>query len=118
MPFGELIAPWLRAFVFTQIVEAPVYRRVLDVSWGRALAPSAITHPFVWFAFPPLARALGFGWLGMAIMAELFAWLVEALFLAKTRPRVAPGKALLVSLVANATSVALGLTCRKLFGVP
>lgn len=112
-----IVGLWLRAFVFTQIIEAPIYRRMLGVSWGRALAPSARAHPAVWFLFP-LLRRLGIDYVPMVILAELFAWLAEALFLARTQPRVPVRKALLVSLVANATSVLLGLACRELFGAP
>lgn len=117
MPIVVIVGLWLRAFVFTQIIEAPIYRRMLGVSWGRALAPTAITHPIVWFVFPLLRRA-GIDYVSMVILAELFAWLVEAAFLAKTQPRVAMKRALVVSLVANGTSVLLGLACRALFGVP
>lgn len=69
------LAVWLRAFAFTQIVEAPVYRRALGVSWIAALGASAITHPFVWFVFP----RLGSSWLVRTATSEIFAWLVEAL---------------------------------------
>lgn len=118
MPLGVVLWLWARAFVFTQIVEAPIYRRMLGTSWGRSLAPTALTHPFVWFAFPPLGRALGLGYWGMVVLAELFAWLVEAAFLAKTKPRVTTKKALVVSLITNGASVGLGLVCRELFGAP
>jgi hypothetical protein len=46
---------WLRAFLFTQLVEMPVYLVLLPVSRARAFAASAVTHPFVWFVFPLLA---------------------------------------------------------------
>jgi hypothetical protein len=112
-----IVGFWLRAFVFTQIIEAPIYRRMLGVTWGRALAPTALTHPIVWFVFP-LVRRLGIDYLTMVVLAELFAWLAEALFLVKTRPKIAPKQALVASLVANAASVLLGLACRELFGAP
>lgn len=118
MPLGVVLWLWARAFVFTQVVEAPIYRRMLGTSWGRSLAPTALTHPFVWFAFPPLGRALGLSYWGMVGLAELFAWLAEAAFLATTKPKVPMKKALLVSLIANGASVALGLVCRELFGAP
>jgi hypothetical protein len=96
------VVAWLKAFAFTEIVEAPIYRAALRVTWWKALLASAITHPFVWFFFP---------WL------ELFAWLVEALFFRRAA-RVAWKRALLWSFVANAASVVLGLTSRALFGTP
>lgn len=113
-----VLGPWVRAFVFTQIIEAPIYRRTLNASWTRALLPSTLTHPFVWFAFPALGHALGLGYVSMVVLAELFAWLVEALFFVATRPRVKLGRALLVSLLANGVSLSLGLACRALFGAP
>lgn len=118
MPLHVILGAWARAFVFTQVIEAPIYRRMLGASWGRALAPSALTHPFVWFAFPPLGRALGLGYIQMVLLAELFAWLAEAIFFVRTPPRVPARKALVASLVANGTSVVLGLICRELFGAP
>jgi hypothetical protein len=108
---------WARAFAFTQIVEAPLYRRMLRVGWGKALAASTITHPFVWFVFPPLAERFGIAYLPYAVVSELFAWLVEAFFFARYAG-VKPGRALLASLVANGASVALGLASRALFGLP
>lgn len=117
MPLAVIIGLWLRAFVFTQIIEAPIYRRMLGVSWGRALAPTAITHPIVWFVFP-LLRRVGFDYVTMIVFAELFAWFVEGVFLANTKPLVSRKKAFLASLVANGTSVLLGFACRALFGVP
>lgn len=104
------LAAWVRAFVLTQLVEAPIYRKIGEVRWWAALAPSAITHPFVWFVFPHL-RAHGVSYLGMAAAAETFAWLSEAAFLAlvcKIRPR----RALALSLLANAASVVVGLLFR------
>lgn len=108
---------WLRAFAFTQIVEVPIYRRMLGVSYGRAFTASAITHPVVWFVFPSVGSALGVGYLGYAILAELFAWLVEAFYFARVA-RIPLRRSLLVSLCANAASVALALIGRSLFGAP
>ncbi|HRG94652.1 MAG TPA: hypothetical protein PLR99_00295 [Polyangiaceae bacterium] len=108
------IAAWARAFVLTQAVEAPIYRRVGRVPVWAALAPSAITHPFVWFAFPRLQEH-GVSYLQMAAVSEAFAWAVEAAFLALT-VRVPWRRACLLSLLANAASVVVGLTLRE-FGL-
>lgn len=108
------IAAWARAFVLTQVVEAPIYRRVAPVPVWAALAPSAITHPFVWFVFPRLQEH-GASYLQMALAAEAFAWVVEAVFLALAA-RVPWRRAFLVSLLANASSVAVGLFLRQ-FGL-
>jgi hypothetical protein len=111
-----VLIAWLRAFVFTQIVEAPIYRRALGVSWPDAIAPSTLTHPLVWFVFPLATRILGLPWLVSMAAAELFAWLAEAFYL---RARGVPlKKALLVSFVANAASLSLGLVSRAVFGAP
>ena len=99
---------WLLAFLFTQAVEAPLYRRV--TSWRVALLASTFTHPFVWFAFPRLP--LPYWW--MVGVAETFAVLVEAAWLRFNGVR----HALVLSFLVNAASVALGLLSRHLFGVP
>jgi len=106
------IADWARAFVLTQAVEAPIYRRVGRVPVWAAVAPSAITHPFVWFAFPRLQEH-GVSYLHMALISEAFAWAVEALFLARA-VRIPWRRACLLSLLANAASVAVGLILREL----
>jgi hypothetical protein len=36
---------WLQAFVFTQIVEVPIYMRSMRCSVWAAFGASAITHP-------------------------------------------------------------------------
>ncbi len=113
---------WARAFVFTQIVEAPIYRRLLGVRWAAALGASALTHPNVWFVFPWLGRRLDVGYVPMVVAAEVFAWLAEAAFLTQAS-RAAPAArgwrvVLAGAFAANAASVALGLGSRRLFGVP
>lgn len=114
----DYVLAWARAFAFTQVVEAPLYRRVLRVAWWRALAASALTHPFVWFAFPLLSTMLGLGWTLAMVLAEVFAWFVEAAFFAVTKPPVPWRHAVLASLGANGASLVLGLTFRAIFGVP
>lgn len=95
----------------------PIYLRALcpprSQAQGLAIAfgASLLTHPFVWFVFP---RLIPHSYWGMAIAAELFAWLVEAAWLRAFGVK----RALLWALVANATSVALGLLSRALFGLP
>lgn len=108
---------WAQAFAFTELVEAPIYRRLLGVSVARALAASAITHPFVWFVFPPLADHFGIGYVACSLVSELFAWLVEATFFVRVAG-VKPGRAMVVSLVANGASVGLGFLSRALFDWP
>jgi hypothetical protein len=104
---------WLAAFIFTEIVEVPIYATALGCSFLAAAGASAITHPIVWFGFfTPHWHA---AYLVKLVAAETFAWLVEAAyfrFIFKKR------NALLWSLLANASSLGLGLISRHLFGSP
>lgn len=116
---ASYVVAWLAAFAFTQIVEAPLYRRLLGVSWLAAFGASAITHPFVWFVFPRIHVS----WLWRTLGSEIFAWVVEAAwFVLLSRrgaaARLGLGRALLVSLLANGASECLGLTSRAWFGWP
>ena len=109
-----LLLPWLRAFALTQLVEGPIYARTAKISWWKALVPSAVTHPFVWFVFP-LLQEHGVSYLGMAAAAEAFAVLVEAALVACAFG--VPGRrAFWISVLANASSVAVGLVLRE-FGL-
>lgn len=109
---------WLGAFVFTQVVEVPIYaaaqtgrlRRRLPI----AFAASLITHPFVWFGFPHLGRLLGSSYPVTVLVAELFAITVEAVFLGRMGLR----RAWLWAIAANVTSAGLGLMSRHWFGWP
>jgi len=112
------LAMWARAFAVTQLVEAPLYRATLRASWGRALAPSALTHPLVWFVFPRAGEALGLPYGTWVTLAEVFAVVAEAAFFAATSPRAAWSRALGASLLANAASVAVALVGRATIGLP
>ncbi len=120
------IKAWLGAFFFTQIVEVPIWAYALReqrrLGPGRAPWPlwicvalgfgaSAITHPFVWFAFPRYAP--GSYWV-MVVQAEAFAVLVEAAYTRAFGLRWSLGW----SLVANGASAGLGLLSRSIFGWP
>lgn len=114
---------WLGAFLFTQVVECPIYARALrDVErrrWLRLLVAwgaSTITHPIVWFLIPELWLQSGRagGYWGMVVVAEAFAIAVEALYLWGFGVR----RAMAWALGANLASVCLGLLSRHLFGWP
>jgi hypothetical protein len=107
-----LMLPWAKAFLVTEIVEAPIYRIAIPARWRYALGASAVTHPFVWFAFPEL----DLDWTVIAILSETFAVVVEAIFFWKL-VRVRLARALLVSILANGSSVAVGLFLRSRFGI-
>ena len=104
---------WVQAFLFTQLVEVPIYARALSCPLLVAFGASALTHPVVWFGF------FGVPWdapyMVKLISSEIFAWLAEAAYF---RFGFRRARALLWSLVANGTSLGLGLLCRHYFGVP
>jgi hypothetical protein len=103
---------WLIAFLFTQMVEVPIYSVGLRVGVLPAFGASAITHPLLWFAlFPHLP--LPYFWL--VVTGEAFAFLVEAAYFAFVFRR---RRALLWSAVANGASFGTGMLSRWLFGVP
>lgn len=113
------ILRWLAAFVLTQCVEMGIYvqahatPRPLRERVAIAFACSAITHPLVWFVILDAASALGVrGYWGQVAVAETFAVVVEAAFLACFGVR----RALLWALAANATSVVVGLFCYTRLG--
>jgi hypothetical protein len=118
---------WLVAFVFTELVEAPIYRRMLACSFGLGLAPSALTHPILWFVLFP---RLHLPYAQKVLISELFVVLVESLcayaWLRSDRKAALPaafgghraGYALWAACAANAASLGLGLLSRQLFGMP
>jgi hypothetical protein len=104
---------WLRAFLFTQLIEVPIYVRGLRCSWLAAFGASALTHPLVWFVFfSPRWEA---GYTTKLVVAELFAWVAETAYF---RLGWKKSRAWLWSLCANAASLGLGLLSRRLFGGP
>jgi hypothetical protein len=104
--------PWLVAFVFTQLVEVPIYTVALRARPLAAFGASAVTHPIVWFVIFPFVPL---PYLGLVVLAESFAVVAEAIYF-----RVLLGRrgVWLWSLVANAASFGTGLLSRWLFGVP
>jgi hypothetical protein len=126
---------WLGAFVLTQLVEAPLYAWCLR-RWSTlrtservvlALLPSALTHPLLWLAFPPLREHLSY--VAAVGVAEALVVGVEALAIAPFLDAAPAGRragrragrvalAFAVAAVANALSVAVGLASRALFDWP
>ncbi len=109
---------WLSAFAFTQLIEVPIYTYALQelkISNVKRIAvafgASAITHPFVWFAFPALIPE---SYVVMIIVCETFAVLVEAVYMRAFGLRLYFSW----SLVANALSFGLAILLRKLIGWP
>ena len=108
---------WLLAFALTQLIEAPIYTWALrraERPWLSAiliaLGASAITHPFVWFAFPALIDHDVI----RLVVSELFAYGVEFGWLALFRvPR-----AWLWAAAANGASFGFGLVLSLVLGWP
>lgn len=113
---GPHLQAWFQSFVFTQVVEVPIYMSALPGGRWRAaiigLGATTLTHPVVWFVFPVILRG---NWVRMTIWSELFAFGAEAAYICLW---LSPWRALTASLVANGSSLGLGLLSRYLFGVP
>lgn len=108
---------WLRAFALTlaieSIVAVPLLAKVESRRW-RLVAFVAFanlaTHPIVWFVFPelPISTAASLA------LAEAFAVAVEAALYRLAFEKIDARRALLVSLLANLASFALGWILRAL----
>lgn len=115
MNMAYLLA-WLYAFACTQAVEMPLYRWGVPIGWLRAGSLSLVTHPLVWFVIPPICYHAGLGYISMLVVAELFAWLAEALMLSMFG--IGWRRALATALLVNGASFSLGLAGQLLFGFP
>lgn len=112
MPFALAVVRWLFAFLFTQAIEVPIYRKTLRCGYDVAFGASAITHPIVWFLIPGIGQnLLRLSRPEMNIFAELFTWLVETAYFAilLRRHRVAGW-----TLLANSASYTSGLIAYRL----
>ncbi len=118
-----MVMAWLGAFIFTQVVECPLYvlaQRDSSRRWGAklvlAFCASAITHPIVWFVIPPLWMSAGQvgGYWTMVAIAEVFAVVAEGAYFWAVGLR----RAWLWALVANVASAGLGLLSRSALGWP
>jgi len=108
-----VIRAWLTAFIFTELVEVPIYSVGLRCNPLVAFGASAVTHPIVWFAiFNPRFEA---GYNTKVVAAELFAWAAETLYFSVIFKK---RRAWFWAFVANASSLGAGFLCRALFGVP
>ena len=110
------VAAWARAYLLTQLIEAPIYRYGYRAALGAALTASTVTHPLVWFVFfGPFEPFTRLSYYPRMAIAELFAWLVEAglLFFWTGRRH-----ALAWALLANASSVLIGSAMRATLGFP
>lgn len=125
------VRAWFDAFWFTQAVEVPIYvaalralrRREgaapgpldrLPVQIALAFGASLMTHPIVWFVIPKIPHR---NYTEFVIRAEAFAWVAEGIYL-WALGGVRYGRALLLSLLANAASAGLGEILRYFVGWP
>ena len=111
------IADWLRAFAVTLLVEIPIATpllRIAERSVARRIALVVVanlaTHPLVWFLFPGLAS----GRVTRLALSEAWALLAELAIYRLVWPALRTRRAALVSLVANAASVAAGFALARL----
>jgi hypothetical protein len=115
------VGDWLRAFGLTLAVEAivagPMLRRG-DASPGRCVAAvffaNLTTHPLVWFLVPGIAVSYA-ARLGIS---EAGAVALEAGVYLLIWPGLGSRRALLVSLLANGASLAVGLVLRAAHLLP
>lgn len=107
---------WALALALTQLVEMPIYRGVARVRWWQACSLSLVTHPVVWYVFPPLGELAGLSFTHMLWLAEAFAYLVEAALLRAYGVRW--WRALAASIVANTASIIVGQLVRARWGIP
>ena len=103
---------WLAAFLFTQMVEVPIYWAGLRVGVLPAFGASAITHPLLWFAFFP---HVPLPYLWKIVLGEALVFLIEAAYFALLFRR---RRAFVWSAVANGASLGIGMLSRWLFGFP
>jgi hypothetical protein len=115
------VGDWVRAFGLTvtaeMVVAVPLLRRAESSVARRAavvLLVNLATHPLVWFLFPGLAL----GYATKLAMSEVFAVGVEAGAYGLIVRSLGAPRGLLVSLLANGASLALGLALRATHLVP
>lgn len=121
--------PWFWAFLFTQVVEVPIYMRGMRARFHEALGASSLTHPIVWFVIPGLCDWLYVAilerhaaiWLApstryglMVVIAETFAIAIEALYFRSMRLSN-PWR---WSIIANMASFGLGSLSRMYWSFP
>jgi hypothetical protein len=110
-------AAWLRAFGLTLLVELPIalwllgaVEAILPRRVSAVVLANLATHPLVWFLFPGLAL----GGAARFALSEAWAFGAEVAIYMIVWPALRLRRAALVSLAANAASVAVGLLLARL----
>ena len=103
---------WIMAFTLTQVIEITVgmlFWKDEKVSSIRKIATlfgaSLITHPMVWFVFPEIRDEGGYSYGEYLLMAESYAYGVEALYYYAFRIK----RPILLSVLANSCSFLTGV---------
>ena len=103
---------WIMAFTLTQVIEITVgmlFWRDDKVSSPKKVAilfgASLITHPMVWFIFPQIRDEGGYSYGEYLLMAESYAYGVEALYYYAFRVK----RPILLSVLANSGSFLTGV---------
>ena len=111
------ISLWFRAFAVTSFSEAALATPLLkrgEPSWKRRLSVvllvNVASHPAVWFIFPEL----GMSYMARLVLSEAWAVGLEAWAYRLIFPKITRKRAVVISLLANALSVAVGLSLRSL----
>jgi hypothetical protein len=119
-PISPYVVAWFRAFLLTQAIEIGVAGKLFqtkNIPWKRSIGVIAIanlaSHPAVWFVFPEL----GFSHIPTFVGMELWAWLSETVIYKIIFPTLLWKHSLVIALIANATSLGLGLLLRYFFHI-
>ena len=103
---------WIVAFSLTQMIEITVglliWRKEkgsLSRKIGILFGASALTHPLVWFVFPKMSAEWGLTYPEYLLMAEAYAYCVEAFYYFSLRI----SRPILLSTVTNSCSFLTGL---------
>jgi hypothetical protein len=110
---------WFAAFLLTLVVEVPIavfLLRRTEPNLARAAAlvvfANLISHPMVWFVW---TQVFLIGTPEYVVAVETWAIAIEALFYAIVVRGLSPGRAVLVAVVANAASFAVGRVVAQLW---
>ena len=110
---------WFAAFLLTLAVEVPIGVFLLrrpEPNAARAAAivvfANLVSHPMVWFVW---TQVFLIGTAENVIAVETWAIAIEALFYAVVVRGLGPGRAVLIAVVANAASFAVGRVVAQLW---
>ena len=110
---------WFAAFLLTLAVEVPIAVFLLrrpEPNLARAAAivvfANLVSHPMVWFVW---TQVFLIGTPEYVIAVETWAIAIEALFYSVVVSGLGPGRAVLIAVVANAASFAVGRVVAQLW---